>query len=79
MSNNPEQFKKPTAYIECICPTCGVKHKLRIFWTGTCTPRKYCKEHSEASKTVECDEYGCFLTDGRTSIPQPDQNNHPMG
>jgi len=28
--------------IECLCPGCGLKHELPLFWTGRGTPRKYC-------------------------------------
>ena len=26
----------------CICPKCGKDHKLKIYWTGSGTPRMYC-------------------------------------
>ena len=29
---------------ECVCPKCGKKHMMKIFYTGTTKPRKYCKE-----------------------------------
>ena len=28
--------------VECICPTCGQKHKMSFHWIGRGTPRKYC-------------------------------------
>ena len=27
---------------QCVCPKCGRHHKLKIYWTGTGTPRMYC-------------------------------------
>jgi len=29
-------------YIECICPRCGVRHKMNLRWIGRGVPRKYC-------------------------------------
>ena len=28
--------------VECICPKCGIKHKMNFHWIGRGTPRKYC-------------------------------------
>ena len=28
--------------VECICPKCGIKHKMNFRWIGRGTPRKYC-------------------------------------
>ena len=28
--------------VECVCPKCGVRHKMKLCWTGTGIPRKYC-------------------------------------
>lgn len=28
--------------VECICPMCGKKHHMTMFWTGRGVPRKYC-------------------------------------
>ncbi len=30
--------------VECICPGCGRRHMMKFYWTGTVTPRKYCKD-----------------------------------
>jgi len=27
---------------ECICPRCGVRHKMNLWWTGWGVPRKFC-------------------------------------
>ena len=29
--------------IECICPKCGIKHKMKLLWIGRGTPRKFCQ------------------------------------
>jgi hypothetical protein len=28
--------------VECVCPKCGIKHKMNFHWIGRGTPRKYC-------------------------------------
>ena len=28
----------------CKCPKCGRYHKMKLFWTGNGTPRKYCHD-----------------------------------
>jgi hypothetical protein len=28
----------------CICPLCGKRHKLRMYWRGRGAPRKYCAD-----------------------------------
>ncbi len=69
-------YQSMNKYVECICPKCGVKHMHRMFWTGTCTPRKYCKEH--ASLSHECDiATSCCSLDNNSRVgPYPaDQGN----
>lgn len=31
------------ASTECICPKCGVIHRLKFLWTGRGMPKKYCQ------------------------------------
>lgn len=28
--------------MECICPKCGTRHTMMLFWTGRGQPRKFC-------------------------------------
>ena len=35
---NPEKSK-----VKCICPMCGKKHTMNIYWIGRGAPRKYCQ------------------------------------
>ena len=35
---NPDKSK-----VECICPMCGQKHIMNIYWIGRGSPRKYCQ------------------------------------
>lgn len=50
--------------IKCICPRCGKKHKLSLFWTGDGIPKKYCKKcqfelgwYTGHCADSECEEY----------------------
>ena len=36
-------IKSEGGWTACTCPKCGVEHNLRMFWTGTTTPLKFCK------------------------------------
>jgi hypothetical protein len=36
--------KTDNKWTKCKCPMCGGEHKLKLFWTGKGTPRKYCEE-----------------------------------
>jgi len=38
--------------VRCLCPKCGINHILKIFWTGTVTPRKYCHKCREVISSV---------------------------
>jgi hypothetical protein len=35
---NPDKMK-----VECICPKCGQKHMMNIYWIGRGIPRKFCQ------------------------------------
>jgi len=58
--DDDEYLNEVKIEITCTCPKCGVSHVMKIFWTGTGTPRKYCREcnkyvknyyHSETEET----------------------------
>ena len=38
--------------VECICPRCGARHRLALFWTGRGTPRKYCADCAYAAAVI---------------------------
>jgi len=44
-------------YIKCICPKCEKEHKLLIFWTGGCIPRKFCEECRKLSERIAIDPW----------------------
>jgi Zn ribbon nucleic-acid-binding protein len=42
--------------IQCICPKCGARHRLKMLWTGRGVPRKFCpicKHYSSSISDVE--------------------------
>lgn len=43
---------KGIPFVECECPKCGTKHKMKILWRGRGTPKKFCPEHKRLSESV---------------------------
>ena len=39
--------------IECICPKCGIGHKMKLFWSGRGKPKKYCPPCKGFVSTIE--------------------------
>jgi hypothetical protein len=39
--------------VECVCPKCGVRHKLKLLWTGRGKPKKYCPPCKIFVATIE--------------------------
>jgi hypothetical protein len=42
--------------VDCICPKCGAKHRLKMLWTGRGVPRKFCpicKHYSTSISDLE--------------------------
>jgi hypothetical protein len=39
----PETDAIDTLTVECICPKCGIHHKMKLLWTGRGRPKKYCQ------------------------------------
>ena len=52
--NHPDDvfIKAAKQPVRCLCPKCGIRHILKIFWTGSTTPRKYCHKCREAISGV---------------------------
>ena len=38
---------------ECICPKCGIGHKMKLLWSGRGTPKKYCPPCKSFVSTIE--------------------------
>ena len=49
---------KPT---KCICPRCGTIHKMRIYWTGNGTPRKFCHSCGILAQHPDFSEFGNYV------------------
>ena len=41
--------------IECICPKCGARHMMFLFWTGRGKPRKFCQLCKGTSEKISLD------------------------
>lgn len=39
--------------VECICPKCGVSHRMKLFWSGRGKPKKYCQPCKSFVSTIE--------------------------
>ena len=39
--------------VECICPKCGVSHRLKLLWSGRGKPKKYCQPCKSFVSTIE--------------------------
>jgi hypothetical protein len=39
--------------VECLCPRCGVQHKLKLLWTGRGKPKKFCPPCKIFAATIE--------------------------
>ena len=35
-------------FTECLCPKCGLVHKMKIKWIGRGIPRKFCEKCSKS-------------------------------
>lgn len=54
--------KTTNKMVQCICPMCGRKHKLYIYWKGNGTPRKFCLSCKKQKPLTEEDiEYSISL------------------
>jgi hypothetical protein len=40
-NTNPRRADERTS-VECICPRCGIRHRLSFYWSGRGIPKKYC-------------------------------------
>jgi hypothetical protein len=39
--------------IECICPKCGIVHRMKLLWSGRGMPKKYCPACKNYVATIE--------------------------
>jgi len=39
--------------VECICPKCGVSHRIKLLWSGRGKPKKYCASCKSFVASIE--------------------------
>ena len=39
--------------VECICPKCGVSHRMKLLWSGRGKPKKYCASCKSFVASIE--------------------------
>ena len=39
--------------VECICPKCGISHRMKLLWSGRGIPKKYCQLCKSFVSTIE--------------------------
>jgi hypothetical protein len=54
--------------VECICPKCGVTHRLKILWSGRGKPKKYCPPCKTFVSTIEPIDYCGVHSDIRRGV-----------
>ena len=42
--------------VECICPKCGISHRMKLLWSGRGKPKKYCQSCKSFVSTIESTE-----------------------
>jgi hypothetical protein len=52
-SNEVENNLPEGITIECICPKCGIGHKMKLLWSGRGTPKKFCPPCKSFVSTLE--------------------------
>jgi uncharacterized protein (DUF983 family) len=46
--------------MECICPKCGIIHRMKILWAGRGKPKKFCQACKMYIATLETVELPCM-------------------
>jgi uncharacterized protein (DUF983 family) len=46
--------------MECVCPKCGVIHRMKILWAGRGKPKKFCQACKMYISTLEAVELPCI-------------------
>ncbi|UCD79371.1 MAG: hypothetical protein JSW26_28905 [Desulfobacterales bacterium] len=39
--------------VKCICPKCGIEHRMKLLWSGRGKPKKYCPPCKSFVSTIE--------------------------
>jgi hypothetical protein len=43
--------------VECICPKCGISHRIKLLWSGRGKPKKYCQPCKSFVSTIEAVDF----------------------
>jgi hypothetical protein len=46
--------------MECVCPKCGITHRMKILWAGRGKPKKFCQACKMYIATLETVELPCI-------------------
>ena len=49
--------------VECVCPKCGTRHRLKLLWTGRGKPKKFCQPCKTFVTSIEQLEFYGVPTD----------------
>lgn len=61
--NAAENNQSEGITIECICPKCGIGHKMKLLWSGRGTPKKFCPSCKSFVSTIETLDFCRVPTD----------------
>jgi len=49
--------------VECICPKCGIQHKMKLLWSGRGKPKKFCQPCKTFVTSIEAIDF-CGVPSG---------------
>ena len=59
--DDPPQFQcEEGITMECMCPKCGITHRMKILWAGRGKPKKFCQACKMYIATLETVELPCI-------------------
>ena len=44
---------KESVTVQCVCPKCGIHHKMKLRWTGRGKPKKFCQPCKTFAMSIE--------------------------
>jgi hypothetical protein len=63
-----EQHFKENMTVECICPKCGIQHKMKLLWSGRGQPKKFCQPCKTFVTTIESIDFCGVSSDIKKGI-----------
>jgi hypothetical protein len=69
---NAQEFHiKENLTVECVCPKCGIQHKMKILWSGRGKPKKFCQPCKTFVTTIESIDFCGVPADIKKGIEKP--------